>query len=124
MEEERDVSESCDLQITNNDTNLQQIKLEPQFCITYEDELVEEDYNPPGSDVNIKTESEDTAADFGESSSNLHHLPFASIDNENLQDEDDLMSELIIKSEHECSDVEQTQDSEHHMLGKYNIYIM
>jgi hypothetical protein len=48
IKEERDVCVSCDLQKTNNDTNLQQIKLEPQFCITYEDELVEEDYNPPG----------------------------------------------------------------------------
>jgi hypothetical protein len=106
------------------DTNLQQIKIEPNssdYNLNENDlnDSTEEKYNPPGSDMNIKTE--DTAADFSESSSNLHHLPFASIDNENLQDEDQLTSELIIKSEHECSDVEQIQDSDHHMLGKYNI---
>jgi hypothetical protein len=67
MEEEQDVSESCDQPMTNNDTNLQQIKLEPQFCITYEDEIVEDTNKPPGSDINIKTEPEDTAADFSES---------------------------------------------------------
>jgi hypothetical protein len=109
------------------DTNLQQIKIEPNssdYNLNENNifESNEEKYNPPGSDTNIKTEPEDTAADFSESSSNLHHLPFASIDNENLQDEDELQneltSELIIKSEHECSDVEQTQDNGHYTHGK------
>jgi hypothetical protein len=44
--------------------------------------------------------------------------PLASIDNENLQDEDELQneltSELIIKSEHECSE---TEDIENYIHG-------
>jgi hypothetical protein len=122
---EHDVSESCDQQIINNDTNLQDIKLKPNSSNYNLNDLYErkkEKYKLPGSDINIKTEPEDTVADFSESSSNMHHLPLASIGNENLQDEEalqnELTSELIIKSGSECSDVEETENNENIIHGK------
>jgi hypothetical protein len=105
-EEPADSDESCDQQITNNDTNLQDVELEPQFCITDGDDFVGATYDP---DINIKVEPEDTAADFTEPYSNTDLVPFASIT---------INNDLIIKSEPEWIDAEKTKDNESNIHGK------
>jgi hypothetical protein len=121
IKEEQDVSESCDQQIS--DINSIAIKSEPGVTNieSHESEKSEEEQT---LNCDVEAESE-TKPDLSDLCPDIQEVRSASTNSfSSRQDEDELQneltSELIIKSEHEWSDVEETQDTDNYIHGKRN----
>jgi hypothetical protein len=103
-----------------SDTNLVAVKSEPGVTESHESDAKKSEEVELSLNCDVETERE-TKVDMRMFFPNQHHVLGS------RQHEDELTSELSIKSEHECSAVEQTQDNRGSEDASYiqgNIYLL